>query len=224
MGSFWRRLFMSRFRSALAALLFVLIFASAARANVIAPALWFWPGILPLTMLLALPASVLAAVVERPFFKRAGVSQQTIWYSLQANFISLLIGYATLPIPLFFAFWPPYEYLVFWSPIAVLLSYFSERAYLSFVNQGRFRPLRGVWIIAGNCVSSLLLALIPICADELNRRKPLLAWDLALSHGLLIGLAAAVSLAAFLIAFVVPAKPEKDAGGTDAASHNEYKM
>lgn len=54
-------------------------------ANTIAPTAYFWHGVLPLTLGMALPASVLAAVLERPFVTAAGVRDHALWFSLQAN-------------------------------------------------------------------------------------------------------------------------------------------
>src|SRR5947209_12590324 len=91
---------MSRHRSSsvLFAAILLLAFASPAFANSIAPTAYFWPGVLPLMLGMALPASVLAAVLERPFVSRAGVREYAFWYSLQANLVSLVIGYVTSPV------------------------------------------------------------------------------------------------------------------------------
>ena len=83
------------------ATLAVLTFAIPAFANTIAPTAYFWPGVLPLTLGLALPATVLAAVLERPFVSRAGVTEHTLWYSLQANCVSPVLGFVMLPIALY---------------------------------------------------------------------------------------------------------------------------
>ena len=56
-------------------------------ANAIAPSAYFWPGVLPLMLGMAFPATVLAAVIERPFVTRAGVTKHALWYSLQANLL-----------------------------------------------------------------------------------------------------------------------------------------
>src|SRR5262249_41298362 len=87
-----------RYSSRLLAALFVLALTSTALANSIAPTAYFSPGVLPLMLGMALPASVLAAVLERPFVSRAGVQEYAFWYSLQANLVSLVIGYLTLPL------------------------------------------------------------------------------------------------------------------------------
>ena len=57
----------------LLAVILLLALASPALANTIAPTAYFWPGVLPLMWSMALPASVLAAVLESPFVSRAGV-------------------------------------------------------------------------------------------------------------------------------------------------------
>src|SRR5213082_938665 len=86
--------------SSLPAALFLFAFAQPAFANSIAPTAYFWPGVLPLAFGLALPASVLAAFLERPFVTRAGVREYALWYSLQANLVSLAVGYLTVPVGL----------------------------------------------------------------------------------------------------------------------------
>jgi len=96
------------------ALLLVLLLATTAMANVIAPFVWLWPGVVAMSFPVSLPATVLAAFLERPFVSRSGIQRHALRYSLRANFLSLLVGVVLMPGtyvlmwtlgPLFF-FWP----------------------------------------------------------------------------------------------------------------------
>ena len=184
------------------------------RANAIAPVVWFWLGILPLAGLLALPASVLAAVVERPFVSRAGVSRHALWYSLQANFVSLLIGHAT--------FWVLFVLFLLWPPLAILLSTFSERAHYARFAASRAGPLRWWWIFWGNLLSSLLLAVIPLVALALKARRPAPAWLVEPYQGLLLGVSVGGSLTVFLISFFVPVLSRRLAGPPNPARQRTW--
>jgi hypothetical protein len=143
---------------------FLLAFASPTLANSIAPSAFFLPGILPMTMGLALPASVLAAVLERPFVSRAGVGRYALWYSLQANFLSLLIGYVTMP----FAYAIIYVIGPLWCIIAISISILSEGWYYSGVGIKTPGKLRWGWIVGGNVFSQRLVAVhsANCCRDQ----------------------------------------------------------
>jgi len=65
-------------------------------ANTITADMGLIPGLALAGPALGLPLSVFAAFLERPFISLAGVCSDAIWYSLQANFVSLLIGYVGL--------------------------------------------------------------------------------------------------------------------------------
>ncbi|GIW85175.1 MAG: hypothetical protein KatS3mg107_0835 [Gemmataceae bacterium] len=133
-------------KTLLQAAILLLTLASPAYANAIAPTAYFWPGVLPLMGGMALPASVLAAVLERPFVSHAGVREYAFWYSLQANLISLAIGYATLPVGVdaIFSIGP------LWSLIAVAMSIGSEGWYYQWRAVQAPERLRWRWIVAGN--------------------------------------------------------------------------
>jgi hypothetical protein len=60
-------------------------------ANVITSDMGLIPGLAIAGPALGLPLSVLASFLERPFVSLAGVRRHAIWYSLQANCISLLV-------------------------------------------------------------------------------------------------------------------------------------
>src|SRR6266511_900444 len=129
-------------------------------ANSIAPTAYFWPGLLPLSVGLALPASVLAAFLERPSVTRAGVREHSLRYSLQANFISLVIGYVTLPVGIYAI----YTIGPLWSLIAVGISVVTEGWYYQWASKNA--GLRWGWVVWGNLFSSVLLLLIPYLTLE----------------------------------------------------------
>lgn len=62
-------------------------------ANTITADMGMIPGLAFVGPAMGLPLSVLAAFVERPFYTLAGVKRHTIWYSLQANLVSLGVGF-----------------------------------------------------------------------------------------------------------------------------------
>jgi hypothetical protein len=185
--------------SALLAVLFLLAFAAPVLANVLAPTAYFWPGMIPMTVGLALPASVLAAFVERPFVSRAGIRQYAIWYSLQANFVSLAIGYITMPIGI----WVLYMAGPLWSVIAIALSVVSEGWYY------RWRALHGVplrwgYLICGNLLSSVVLVVLPYIAIEINQARPMLIWEYESYFDSLLRWTLLGSLVMFALAFIAP--------------------
>lgn len=67
-------------------------------ANTITADMGLVPGCALIGPAMGLPLSVLAAFLERPFYSAAGIKRGAIWYSLQANLISLLVGYFGLII------------------------------------------------------------------------------------------------------------------------------
>lgn len=166
-------------------------------ANSIAPTAYFWPGVLPLTLGLAVPASILAAVLERPFVTAAGVREGALWHSLRANAISLLVGYLSLPLGV------PALYIVgpLWSIVAVTLSILSEGWYL----QGRSdRPFRWQPLIWGNLFSSFVLLLLPYAAIEIKHAKPELVWQLDPYQGWLWWGSVGGGIVVFVATFVFP--------------------
>jgi hypothetical protein len=126
-------------------------------ANIIAPFFMLAPGILPGTWWAAFPATLLAAVIERPFVERAGVRDQALWYSMQANFFSLMIGYALVPISRFFLFGYGPVLLVG----AVGLSVWSEGKFYQWRALPAQRPLHWPALWWGNVTSSLFLMFLP---------------------------------------------------------------
>lgn len=184
---------------ALAAIL-LFAFASPAFANSIAPTAQFWPGVLPMMLGIALPASVVAAVLERPFVSRAGVREYAFWYSLHANFISLMIGYVTLPVGALAI----YTIGPLWSLIAVVMSVLSEGWYYQQRAIRRPELLRWSWIVVGNVFSSCVLLILPLVALTIKAVKPILCWELEPYQNALTWASASASMVVFVASFYAP--------------------
>jgi hypothetical protein len=188
----------------------LLAIAQPALANSISPTVGFVPGFQPFGLTLALPMTVLAGILEGPFVARAGVREHARWYSLQANFVSLLLGYLMLPI----AVPALYTIGVLWSVPAICVSIVSEGYYYRLFVVPRDSRLKWRWVIAGNLFSNLVLLAIPFLANSAQRFWPYLLWDIepymeGLTLVTLLG-----SLAAFVVGYCVPwltgAKPGQE--------------
>jgi hypothetical protein len=140
------------------------------------------PGIAIAGPAMGLPLSVLAAFIERPFVTLSGVRPHALWYALQANLVSLLVGY----VGLFGAavivdaskLWGPNDALfMVWPFVAVALSAIVERSYLA----ARTRPGRVTWgwIVLGNVLSAAmcvgLLFLVVFLRREFRASRLVLA-------------------------------------------------
>ena len=114
------------------------------------------PGLAFVGPAMGLPLSVLAAFVERPFYSLAGVRRPTIWYSLQANLVSLGVGFVATMIQIIVTDAMKRYYALFeeWPFIAVCISILVERWYL----QIRLRPdrVKWGWTALGNILSAAL--------------------------------------------------------------------
>jgi hypothetical protein len=151
-------------------------------ADVLTADMGLIPGLAFAGPAMGLPLSVLAAFVERPFYTLAGIEHKTIWYSLQANFLSLVIGIVILlvvgPIliftPLGMILDPPsIDWELFgvsldplglgWALFAIAASTFIEGRFLS----RRHPHAKGFWLwtaignvtSAAGCIALLVLIL-----------------------------------------------------------------
>ena len=140
-------------------------------ANAIAADAGLIPGLAIFGPAMGLPVSVLAAFIERPFVKRAGFGKSAIWFSLQANLVSLLVGYvATLiVIPLVMSLSNPLG--LFWPFLAVGISIVTERQYLN----AQLSPSHVPWlpIAAANIIgsASCIAVLIVVANLESTHRN-----------------------------------------------------
>ncbi|HZN02037.1 MAG TPA: hypothetical protein VFD06_00470 [Candidatus Polarisedimenticolia bacterium] len=166
-------------------------------ANTISPTLVTIPGFGLLALHVALTLSVLAALIERPFVTRAGVSRFALCASLQANFITTLVGLLCTPIAFFVLAFP--ALLLVWWPLAVWLSYRVEcwwyRRSDPAVTLNRLPVLWGN--LASNLVFFVLLAVTP------HPSPSRLRWLHSLQPELTI-LTGAACAATYVAAFVIP--------------------
>jgi hypothetical protein len=168
-------------------------------ADVITADMGFLPGFALFGPAFGLPLSVLAAVLERPFYTRAGITKWTIWFSLQANLISLLAGYLMLPI----ALGAVYSSVgLLWLPIAIVLSTVIERSYLNWLTGGPGLDRGWYWTSWANIASALAIVgvlMFAMCFNTPEIRQWLRPHRTTLE---IAGIS--ISVLVFLTAFVVP--------------------
>lgn len=166
-------------------------------ANSIAADAGLIPGLAIFGPAMGLPLSVLAAFIERPFVTRSGFERNAIWFSLQANFISLLIGYfaTMIVIPLVMS---PSVGLVglVWPFLAVGISIATERLYLTM----RLRHGTVPWapMTYGNIVSALTCIAVMVSAAVLRDAAPHVSADLR-EHETAMNVGAAIASLLLLV-------------------------
>jgi len=91
----------------------------------------FIPGLAVVTPLLGVPLSIVATVIERPFWTSAGLGRHAVWYSILANFVSLIVG--VLIVVILPMMYPEIVKRIFllWPFAAVFMSVVVERTYLN---------------------------------------------------------------------------------------------
>ncbi len=185
-----------------------------AHANSLSPYIWFWPGVVSLSLIYAFPASLLAAFAERPFVTRAGFDRRALVLSLRANFFSTVVGLLLLPVgmPALYTIGP------LWCVAAFAISCTVEVLCLRQFN----RELAKGSIIAGNAVSSGLLMILPPIAFELRTSYYFLARVMEPHEVWLAWTATLASLAVFLLSFAFPVRAmdvaeKMDLGRSDTA-------
>ena len=134
-------------------------------ANSIAADAGLIPGLAIFGPAMGLPLSVLAAFVERPFVTRAGFGKNAIWFSLQANFVSLLVGYVATMIVIPFIMSPGVIVGLVWPFLAVGISIASERLYLEFRSRNRCPWAPVAW---GNIISAVTCVVVMVVAATLR--------------------------------------------------------
>jgi hypothetical protein len=201
-------------------------------ANVITADMGLIPGLAFVGPAMGLPLSVLAAFIERPFYSRGGVPAHAIWYSLQANLVSLIAGFVLLLVfgclasavclgasdTAFFVAWPL---------LAVCLSSVIERAYIA-----RRMGSGGVswgWAAAGNVLSAAVCVGTLVAVGWLRTNRPGLRLLVQPYAPALNILALAGSCAVFGLAFFVncrrgrsiPAATQVSAAGPLLTPHSD---
>jgi len=166
-------------------------------ANTITADMGLIPGLGIIGPLFGLPLSVMAAVIERPFLTAAGLKRDTVWYSIQANFISLLAGYPLVCVAAGLESFG--GAMLLWPFAAVLISTVIERAYMN-KTVGLVLPFG--WVLGANTVSALACVMILVPVHALDRpeiKYALLPYGIFLS--VVLGL---FCLVAVVAAFVIP--------------------
>jgi hypothetical protein len=157
--------------------LFILLPAGLAYGDFIGPIGAFVPGGVVMSPLLGIPATLLAAFLERPFVSLAGVKRRALAYSIRANLLSWLVGilFMIVCIPFFRVVDDPPLAIPLYALAAISLSICIEGAYLSFKVQDRDGRIRWRWIIAGNVLSAFALLLVGAITEIWGHANPLLA-------------------------------------------------
>lgn len=185
-------------------------------ANAIAADLGLIPGLAIFGPALGLPLSVLAAFIERPFFSRAGVTTNTIWYSLQANFVSLLVGYVATLVVIPLVMSPVVAFGMLWPFVALAISMATEWKYMQIRNPSH----RVVWasVAAANVFSAAVCIAILAVVQWLRGQLPGLSISLRVHEGAMSVAAAVASVGLFAVSFVATSNWR----GSSAASSIEF--
>ena len=168
--------------------------------NVIGAEVGMIPGFAFVGPLFGLPVSVLAAFIERPFVSRAGVGREAIWRSLQANLVSLVVGYVLvfLLLPLAMSFGPA----AMLAPVAAIAaSSFIEFKYLQ--HQTPLRVDGWFLIAAGNVASGIVCVFIMMFARHCSdfHLYEVMRLNQQINPGLLQTVVAVGCVALFLYSF-----------------------
>lgn len=201
-------------------------------ANTITADMGLIPGLAIAGPAMGLPLSMLAGFLERPFVTRAGVGRHALCYSLQANLISLLVGYVGLIVclvvvtPMSFRIGEGVMFCA-WPLVSIAVSILVESAYLA-----RKVPVGGAlnrgWIIAANLFSVGVIIGILVAVQTLQHTT--LPWLLWPYYPMLRIAGWVVSIAVFVGAFIVPRRGRaavnagstvpSDPGKAEASIHN----
>ena len=113
------------------------------------------PGLTMVGLHAGFALAILAAFVERPFVTRAGVRTGALWFSLQANLISVLLTSVAGVVVMGLAWGPNGDMILFaWMAAALGLTTLVEHAWLSRKRDAEVPQLRWGWVLAGNLVSA----------------------------------------------------------------------
>jgi hypothetical protein len=168
-------------------------------ANAVAADMGLIPGFAIVGPALGLPLSVLVAFLERPFVTRAGFQTNAIWFSLQANFVSLLVGYLVTLVAIPLAMSPFAVFAILWPFLAVGISVATERQYLQMRLENR--PVPWAPIAIGNVVSALTCIVVLVIVVNLRDALPQLCVRLREYEGAMNLVVAAASLALLVGSF-----------------------
>ena len=180
-------------------------------ANTITADMGLIPGLAFVGPAMGLPLSVMAAFIERPFYSLAGIRHKTIWYSLQANLVSLAVGFfATFIAAALTDAMREYDALFeVWPFLAVCVSIIVERIYLQ--RRNRSTRVAWSWTAAGNILSAAICVGLLFLIAEMRPALPQLRRTLAPFNAGLQGFALIASGGLFLLSFLftrIPSPPD----------------
>jgi len=155
--------------------LFILVPAGLAFGNMISPVAGFFPGFFVMSPLLGVPATLVAAFLERPFVSLSGVKRHALVYSIRANLISWFAGAVLLVFAGPIIFYADSPLILLYFVAIVALTIYIEGSYLSSVARRYGGGIRWGWIIAGNLLSSFALVFIGYTSVAWGEADPLLA-------------------------------------------------
>lgn len=182
----------------LAAILLILYLCGTAQANSLAPYAYFWPGVVFILPEYALPVTILAAFIERPFLSAAGInSKNALLLALRANALSTLLGLLLIPA----AVLALETMSILWCLAAFAITCWVELRYL---RGATLEPIRRDLILFGNGVSSIVLPLIPPVAAGIEEVHRGLAYNLRTFQHVLAPAATLTSLTVLIGSFLWP--------------------
>ena len=154
--------------------------------------------------LLGLPATLVAAVLERPFISRAGIQRYALTRSIRANLLSWLVG-------LFFVFLLESNQVavmlaILYFILAIPISILIEGGYYWAILNRRGGGLRWRWVIAGNIVSAAFLMSLSFVPGILRSEYPRLEFMVEPHEETVRWLLAAICLAWWCLHFGRSAK------------------
>jgi hypothetical protein len=153
----------------------VLLSARTALANGMSPIAGFWPGFFLLSPLFGIPATLLAAFIERPLLTAAGVRRYALVQSIRANLLSWLVG-AVIVFVLFTT--DSYAAMDIYILCSVPLSIWIEGTYLRRAATRRGDTADWGMIIVANIASGAALFMIGTIALNMGENDPLVGWRL----------------------------------------------
>lgn len=181
-----------------------------AYANSLSPYVYFWPGIISITLVYAFPASLLAAFIERPFLTVAGIKLRPFVLSLQANFVSTIVGILLIPIG--------YPALSMIGPLWCIAAFgISCMVEIFYLRRYSYQTFSSGWAVAGNAVSSAVLMILPLIAIVIKQNNYQLALSLEPHERWMALSAFGVSVALFLLSFALPVVAQAAAESTETA-------
>ncbi len=203
----------------------VLSFARPALANGMSPIAGIWPGFVLFSPLLGIPATLLAAFLERPFVTLGGLPRHALVESIRANLLSWAVGAAIVFVVS--AVDPSMVLLAVYFFGSVPLSIGIEGVYLRSVAARQGGAVAWGWIIAGNLVSGAVLIFAGLIAEDIGTSNRLLAWRLREYQGPLTLVLGLLSLAIVVCALwprrlLVP--PMEPPGATPAEDDQKLEQ